>query len=266
MTIDYKGFIESYFTITTISGEVVPFVFNDIQSYYYDLLLKEYGGSLKNIRENILKSRRFGFSSLIDAIFCVNFIVGEAGFVNNVTESAVYSHKQGETEKLFKRVNQFIDSWLLKTHARPSDDKPMDYANLSDRRYIKDLRKMLLKKDMGGSQIEGKNGSVYDCLTAGAKVSGRGGTYQNLHWSEVAFYNNTDIMNAEDLVIGSEKQVSPGVGKIFRETTGNVSDHFFTKEYEDGKSGFRENVVFKEGLGQHIDKYKAELKNIEGER
>lgn len=247
--IDYKGFIEKYFTITTIDGQVVPMKLNNIQSYYYEVLLKDYGPGLAPIRENILKSRRFGFSSLIDAIFCVDFILGEIG-ATNLSNCSVYSYRQKDTDELFKRVNQFIDSYLLATQGR-------NYCNVDDRDIIPDLRNAFLRKDVGSTIIEGKNGSVYDCLTAGAKVSGRGGTRQNIHWSEVAFYNNTQIMDARELVIGAEKQVSDGVGKIFRETTGNVADNFFAEEYQagkDGRSEFRSRF-----LAWHLfDQYRSE--------
>ena len=225
--INYRGFIEKYFTITTIDGEIVPMRLNNIQEYYYNILVKDYGESLVPIRENILKSRRFGFSSLIDAMFCVDFILGEVGFTS-LSNSSVYSFRQKDPEELFKRVNQFINSYLLVTIGK-------DYRNPADRELIPELRAAFLKKDVGGTIIEGKNGSVYDCLTAGAKVAGRGGTRQNIHWSEVAFYNNTETLNARELVVGAEKQVSDGIGKIFRETTGNIADNFFAEEYQAGK-------------------------------
>lgn len=230
--IDYKSFIEDNFMITTTSGEIVPFVFNDIQSYYYDLLVNDYGEELQGVRENILKSRRFGFSSIIDAMFATDFILSELGAIP-LTNSDVYSYKEKDTLVLFNRVNQFIDSYLLK-------DQGGDYAEMSHRKELKKLRKEFLKTDVNGTVIVGKNGAEYHCLTAGAKVSGRGGTKQNIHWSEVAFYNNTDILNARDLVTGAEEQVSSGIGKIFRETTGNVADDFFSEEYQEGIDGVSE--------------------------
>jgi len=230
--IDYKSFIEDNFTITTVAGEVVPFVLNDIQNYYYNLLLQDYGPELNGIRENILKSRRFGFSSLIDAIFTVDFIMSELGLVP-FTNSDVYSYKEKDTTVLFTRVNQFIDSWLLK-------DQGGDYREIAHRKDLTALRKAFLKQDVSGTVIVGKNGAEYHCLTAGAKVSGRGGTKQNMHWSEVAFYSNTEVLNAKDLVTGAEEQVSSGIGKIFRETTGNVADDFFNNEYQLGKDGLSE--------------------------
>lgn len=227
--IDYKAFIEDNFTITTTEGKLVPFIFNDIQSYYYELLISDYGEELSGIRENILKSRRFGFSSIIDAMFVVDFILSELGAIP-FTNSDVYSYKDKDTQVLFTRVNQFLDSWLLK-------DQGGDYTNLDHHRELDGLRKAFLKADVTGSVIVGKKGAEYHCLTAGAKVSGRGGTKQNIHWSEVAFYNNTEILDAEKLVTGAEEQVSSGIGKIFRETTGNVSEDFFNREYQEGVDG-----------------------------
>lgn len=229
MAVDYKAFIEDNFTITTTNGEIVPFVFNDVQNYYYDLIQKDYGEELQGIRENILKSRRFGFSSIIDAMFVVDFILGELGEIA-LTNSDVYSYKVQDTQTLFTRVNQFLDSWLMRSQG-------LDYRNISDRQYLPQLRSAFLAKDVGGTVIVGKNGSEYHCLTAGAKVSGRGGTKQNIHWSEVAFYGNTAILDARQLVTGVEEQVSGGIGKIFRETTGNVADDMFSSEYMLGKEG-----------------------------
>ena len=141
--IDYKGFIEEYFTITTINGEIVPMKFNDVQNYYYNLILKEYGPELAPIRENILKSRRFGFSSLIDAIFCVDFILGEIG-VTNLANSSVYSYRQKDTDELFKRVNQFIDSYLLIAYSKGE----LHYENPNDRNALPMLRAKFLKKEV----------------------------------------------------------------------------------------------------------------------
>ena len=227
--IKYREFIQDNFTITTTSGEIVPFVFNDIQNYYYDLMMDEYGPELKGVRENILKSRRFGFSSIIDAMFVVDFILSELGEIP-LTNSDVYSYKEKDTQTLFTRVNQFLDSWLLRSQGG-------NYADTSHRNELPALRKQFLAQDKTGTAIVGRIGAEYHCLTAGARTSGRGGTKQNIHWSEVAFYGNTQILDARVLVTGVEEQVSGGIGKIFRETTGNVADDFFAEEYQLGKDG-----------------------------
>lgn len=249
MSIKYKEFIEDNFTITTTSGEVVPFIFNDVQTYYYNLLINEYGSELQGVRENILKSRRFGFSSIIDAMFVVDFILSELGEIP-LTNSDVYSYKVTDTQTLFIRVNQFLDSWLLASQGG-------DYRDISHRHALPQLRKAFLKGDVSGSQIMGKNGAEYHCLTAGAKVSGRGGTKQNIHWSEVGFYNNTAVLDARTLVAGVEEQVSGGIGKIFRETTGNVADDFFSEEYylgKDGNSDFKSRFLAWHTFGSYTTK------------
>jgi len=211
--IDYKAFIEDNFQIKTKEGKVVPFIFNDTQNFYYNLLLKDYP-DLEGVRENLLKFRQWGGSSLIDGIFATDFIFSEQGRIP-LTDTDIVSHKDKETLVLFDRFNFFIDSWLAKN-------------SLS--------RRSFLEIDSTG-HLKGKRGAEAWIQTANARVSGRGGTKQNIHWSEVGFYSNTEVLNAEDLVTAAEQQVADSVGKIFRESTGNLSGDFFSNEYERGKLG-----------------------------
>lgn len=238
MKIDYRGFIEDNFVIKDKEGNLVPFKLNSTQLYYYDLLQDEYGDKgLVGIRENILKFRQPGFSSLITGIFATDFILSELSEIP-IIDSDVYSHKDDETAVHIQRFNMFIDSWLLK-------DQGGDYLIPEHHEEIRKLRKYLLRVDNGG-EIIGKRGAQYHAQTASAKVSGRGGTKQNIHWSEVAFYPNTEIMNAETLVTGAEQQVPDGKGKIFRETTGNLAGDFFAREYmlgKDGQSDFKSRFL-----------------------
>lgn len=223
--INYKAFIEDNFQIIDKKGEIVPFILNDTQNYYWSLLQSDYKTlAYQGIRENILKFRQPGFSSFIDAMFTVDFILSEEGKIP-IVYSDIYSHKDNETKILFNRVSFFYDSWIKK--------------NISGD-PVK-ARKSLLVEDTVGS-LKGKRGAEIKAFTANAKVSGRGGTKQNIHFSEPAFYPNTDILNANDLVLGAEQQVADGVGKIFRESTGNIIGDFFNEEYEYGK---KPNAKFK---------------------
>lgn len=209
--INYKAFIEDNFQIINKKGEVVPFIFNETQNYYWNLLNADYP-TLQAIRENILKFRQPGFSSLIDGIFTTDFIMSEC-LKQPITFSDIYSHKESETIVLFNRVSFFIDTWCRKN-------------NVDRKKFLKDDS---IKK------ISGHHNSELTVQTANAKVSGRGGTKQNIHFSEPAFYPNTEILNANDLVLSAEQQVADGVGKIFRESTGNMIGDFFNEEYEFGK-------------------------------
>lgn len=227
--IDYRGFIQDNFFILNKHGELVPFVFNDVQNLWYDELVAEYGEELQGIRENDLKGRQFGISSVITGMFATDFILSELGHIP-VTNSDIYSHKDDETTAHINRFNLFLDSYLMQDQGAGIEDMENTEARQA-------FRRAFLAIDNGGQIKSKKRGAEYHAQTASAKVSGRGGTKQNIHWSEVAFYPNTEIMNAKTLVTGAEKQVPIGYGKIFRETTGNTMVDFFAKEYQDGKEG-----------------------------
>lgn len=212
--IDYRGFIEDNFLIKDKTGTVVPFKFNETQNFYYDLMTKEYGEDLQGVRENILKFRQPGFSSMIDAIFTVDFIFSEWKKIP-IIDADIVSAREKDTIVLFNRVSGFLDSFFTKFNIQRKDFLEIDSTTL----------------------IKGHTGAQMYVQTASAKVSGRGGTKQNIHWSEVAFYPNTEILNANTLVLGAEQQVMDGVGKIFRETTGNTDVDFFAEEYFRGLEG-----------------------------
>lgn len=211
---DYKTMIETGFDILTKRGERVPFILNDIQNDFLNRLDQDFPEQ-QGIRYNIDKARQEGFSALIDAIFTCDFLARE-----NIG-SQIISHKDKETEVLIKRVSFYIDSFCEKNGINRKDILATDSAN----------------------HLENKNNGSYLFIgTAGARTLGRGGTLQNIHWSEVAFYPSGPNSSPEQLVSGAEQQVLMGVGKIFRESTGNMVGDFFHKEIErsrKGESGFK---------------------------
>lgn len=208
MKLDYQGIIEGFFNIRTKDGTLVPMRLNDVQKMYLQTLDREYQSDA-GWRENILKARREGFSSLIEAIFTVDFIVSKG------CGGQIISHKEQEVKPHIDRINLFLDSWLEKKKLTRSEFLVEDKAG-----YIKSA--------IGSELFVG---------TAGAKTLGRGGTLQNMHWTEVAFYPNTEILNAENLVPPAEEQVQMGVGKIFRESTGNMVGDFFEMECSRAQKG-----------------------------
>lgn len=210
--IDYRGFIKDNFLIIDEAGNKMPFVFNDIQEKYYKTLVLDYGDNLKGVRENILKARREGFSSFVEGLFMADFILSTLGKIP-IISGQVVSHKKEEVKPHIKRSNLFLDSYLDKTGLN---------------------RKQFLLQD-NSDYMESVVGAEYYVGTAGAKTLGRGGTLQNLHWTEVAFYPNTAVLNAENIVMPAEQQIADGIGKIFRESTGNTLVDFFATEYLDAK-------------------------------
>jgi len=211
--IDYRGFIRDNFLIIDEAGNKMPFIFNDIQEKYYQTLILEYGENLQGIRENILKARREGFSSFVEGIFMADFILSTLGKIP-IISGQVVSHKKEEVKPHIKRSNLFLDSYLEKNGIS---------------------RKQFLSQD-NSDYMESVVGAEYYVGTAGAKTLGRGGTLQNLHWTEVAFYPNTAVLNAENIVMPAEQQIADDIGKIFRESTGNTLVDFFATEYLDAKN------------------------------
>lgn len=226
--IDYRAFAAEYFYIRTKEGVFLPFIYNDVQNLWYDDLLDTYGESLQGVRENDVKGRQFGISTAITGILTTDFLLSSLGEIPMV-DGDIYSHKDKETASHFSRVNMFVESYLLKTQGG-------DYSNPEHRLESQKLRPYFLKTDTTNLLI-GKNGTQIQTATAGAKVSGRGSTRQNLHWTEPAFYPNTPILSAESLITGAEEQVPENYGKIWRESTGNMLGDYFSKEYYLGKEG-----------------------------
>src|SRR5574343_325692 len=107
MALNYKKMIETGFDIVDKRGNRRPFILNEVQNMYLDMLKADYP-DMEGIRENDLKARQEGFSALIDAIFTVDLLARE-----NIG-GQIISHKEKETEILMNRVNFYVDSWLEK--------------------------------------------------------------------------------------------------------------------------------------------------------
>lgn len=236
--IDYKKFIETVFYLKDKQGVIRRFELNDVQSAYYKVLTTDYP-SMEGIRENILKGRQFGISTMWEGVFVADFIMSAIDEIQ-LTNSDIYSYKDEDTKAHFERVNIFLNSWLL--HSQGGD-----YGNPEHRteEILAPLRKSFLKVDTT-NYLETKNGTQIMTKTASAKVSGRGSTKQNIHWTEPAFYPNTDIMSARNLMTGAEEQVLDGFGKVVRESTGNLASDYYAEEYyagKDGRSPFKSRFI-----------------------
>ena len=155
---DPKQIIESMFFIVNKAGKKVPFIFNTPQNIYYKQL---------TARDDILKARKEGFSSMILAILTVKFL-----FVPN-SVCACVSHLEDDTKRLFDKVYYYLENL------------PFEVT------FEKASASRLRIKEMNTDFIIG---------TAGSKTFGRGDTIHNLHLSEFAHYPNwnmiTGLLNA----------------------------------------------------------------------
>lgn len=210
----YRSFIEKGFLIDRAdTGELVPFKFNPIQNEYYDDLVRDYDiekkGLTNPIRENILKARREGFSSLILALFCADDIWND-----NPTETLVLSYKSDATAIFLKRYRTYALSYFAKRAGKTQEDIQKQ-PGLLDR-----IAKQVLSVD-GSDIVFAHNGAHFSCGTASARVGGRGGVLQKLLFSEMAYYPDTELMTAKEIIEGTMRQVDISSGWVFGESTEN---------------------------------------------
>ena len=180
---EYKRAIEDLFTIVDKSSRIVPFKLNSIQDKY---LTQDASG-----RDVILKSRQQGFSSVILAIFTIDFLLKEN------TRSVIVADNSDNASELLDRVKFYIKSFEEKIGQK----QPMKYNS---------------KYELYNES----NGSRYTIGTAENKDIGRSKTITNLHLSEFALYPD-----AERLFAGIMQAVVPE-GRVVIETTAQGFNFF----------------------------------------
>lgn len=204
MKIDYARFIEENFALLDREKQVpVPFRLNEVQKEYCRLLSEDYP-DLEGIREIVLKARQEGVSSFVLALFAVDFIVIPHSI------SICISHKKDATELLFRKVKFYLESYCAKNNLNIKD-----YLNTETKGFI-----------------TSKKNSMFYIGTAGSKVGGRGGSARNILFSEAAFYQDTDIITSEEIIIGTAQQVPQGRGMIFIESTANGMENYYYDEWQ----------------------------------
>lgn len=213
MKINYKKFIEDNFVVLDRDKLVpVPFKFNKVQNKYYDILNSQYS-EMDGIREIILKARQEGISSFVLALFATDFLLRPYSI------SICISHRKDSTDILFKKVKSYLDSYfqiLAKKNNMPAEI----------------IAKQFLKSDNRNMLENATNSAMFYIGTAGAKVGGRGGTARNILFSECAFYQDTELVTAQEIVVGTAQQVPQDKGMIFIESTANGEGNYYQKTWE----------------------------------
>lgn len=190
-------------------GELLPFVFNEAQTILHNAAEKQLRETGK-VRIIIVKGRQQGMSTYVSGRFYWSTTRHRGKF------TFILSHESSTTDKLFGMVDRYQNTI-------PEPLKPS--TAVYNKRQIK------------FEQL----GSEYAVGTAGNEKVGRGGTLQNFHGSEVAFWENTDgietgIMQSVADVAGTE---------IFLESTANGFGNMFHRMVVSALAGKGEyEVVF----------------------
>ena len=214
----YRKFIEENFLIDEPKqGKLVPFIFNKVQIKYYDELCQDYDIEKKElatpIRDEILKARREGFSSVILALFAADDILND-----NPTETFVVSYKDDATKVFSKRYKLFVTSFFEKEYG------------ITD-------SKQIFEVDSGNELILKHNGARFHCGTASARTAARGGVLQKLLFSEAAHYPDVEKITAKEIIDGTMRQVDIDSGWIFIESTANGYGNYYEQIWSQAVKG-----------------------------
>jgi hypothetical protein len=180
---DPRYFVETFLWIIDKERRRVPLLFNPAQEAYYNA---------KTARDLILKARKEGFSTLIEALFLHACL-----FKPNV-HAVTMAHTLDDTVIHLERVKQFVETMGLEnTPIAPDVDK----ANMREISFP-------------------RTNSRYWIGTAGSKAFGRGRDITHLHLSEVAHYEDQTVLTAvmEACVPKAEikmETTANGVGELF---------------------------------------------------
>lgn len=194
---DFEAFAPRMLRIRPKSGgNAVPFLINEAQRHLH----KQIGiqqESTGRVRAIVLKGRQQGVSTYTQGRFYwkISHRKGVKGYI--------LTHEQKATDNLFGMVERFYN------------EAPRDYRPHLGQSNAKELVFDLLD-------------SRYEVATAGSKDTGRSGTAQYLHGSEVAFWQHAATHMAG---IGQVVPDMPGTEIILESTangTANVFHEFWT--------------------------------------
>ncbi|RTL20751.1 MAG: hypothetical protein EKK55_17350 [Rhodocyclaceae bacterium] len=193
---DPKYFIETFLWVVDKNRKKVPLILNPPQAAYYKLRTKN---------DLILKSRKEGFSTLIEALFLHACLFGRNE--NVVT----MSHTIDDTVIHLDRVKFFldtmgIDNFPLDCEIDKANQREISFPNTNSRYWIG---------------------------TAGSRAFGRGRDVTRLHCSEIAHYENQSVLT------GVMEACVPGATQVFETTANGVAEMFHRLWMEAGDKNVR---------------------------
>lgn len=207
---DFPFYAEKNLKILTKAGGVEPLILNRAQRYIHALLEKQRAETGK-VRALVLKARQQGCSTYVAARYY--WRVTHRDGVN----AFVLSHAMDTTRKLFsitRRYYEHSDSgWQPDTAAASAHE--FVFAGLDSSYYVG---------------------------TAGAKETGRGGTIQYFHGSEVAFWANAE-MHFGGIMQSVPTGTLGGGTEVILESTGNGEQGKFFELCEEAKRGEGEYIL-----------------------
>lgn len=209
-----KNYIQTLLWIKTKTGLVQRFKFNEVQNKVYEKIqyLRKLG---KPIRIIILKARQTGISTLTEALIFFFTVT-----VKNIS-SLIIAHDKESTNHLFRMSKMFYDRLpnlvQIKPMKKTSNRIELCFDNPSEKtKYRNPGLNSLIRVD-----------------TANNMQAGRAFTIQNLHGSELAFWERP-----EEVMTGLMQSVPDEPNTmIIIESTANGVGNYFHNMWLDAESG-----------------------------
>lgn len=189
---DLPYYAENQLRIKPKVGSLIPFVFNRAQIYLHNRI-EEQKKRTGKVRLVILKGRQQGCSTYVGARF-FHRTVSRPGIL-----SFIFAHDAEASGSLYSMVKTFYED------ARDPRFMPARSASNAKELLFDGLK------------------SGYKVGTAGTKGMGRSKTFQQVHWSEVAYSPNCDEHAAGILQTVADE---PGT-EIILESTANGQGNYF---------------------------------------
>ncbi len=208
-------FIETCLKIRT-ERKVIPFKLNEVQLKSY-AKFKQLRDDNKPIRIMFLKARQTGVSTLTEALIFQDTVM------NPNVSSFIIAHDKNSTQHLLNMSKLYYTEM-------PSYLKPMTRYESKYELVFENPNAKLRAKEPGlRSQIKVE--------TANNLEAGRSFSLQNLHISELAFWDNPE--EVMDGLLQSVKDI-PGTMIIIESTANGVGDYFYDmwSDAENGRNEF----------------------------
>lgn len=207
---DFPFYTKNVLKIKTKSKGLIPMVLNNPQLILHEVAerqRKEFG----YVRIIILKARQHGISTYIAARFYAETTRRKG------INALVMAHDTYTTNLLFAMVQIFHDECPeeMKEPTNKESAKEFEFSNLK---------------------------SNYRVATAGSATGGRGGTVQDFHGSEVAFWGD-----AEGLITGIMQSIPSGLdiegSEVFLESTANGESGLFFELWQAAEKAIAKGEV-----------------------
>lgn len=204
--ITLKEYIERFMNIQTKSGELRPLVMNHAQNRFYDIF-KEHYNEDKPMKVIILKARQMGFSTVTEAVMT------SLCMTNFFRSALVVAHTSDSSTHIFDMCKRYYENL-------PKGLKPMlKYSNAKELRF----------ENPSKTDDEDKKGlrSNIRVATAGQGGLGRSNTFNYIHCSELAFWEEQDGQTVADQMTGLLQTLPQhGFSMLVIESTANGYNYF----------------------------------------